>query len=384
MFSTFTIIVCTALVLLALLSTLMNPFLRVPISKAFSSSSENSEEEKPSEPISVIIIVNDDIQLLERNLPLLLQQEYEPGFQIIVVADKGNAQADDMVKRYRENAHLTSTFIPNTSRYISREKLGITLGVKAAANEWCLLMNSNCYPTTTSWLEEIGKACHDDKNIVLGYSNYDKKSKAYQRFYRLRHFSYLWRESLKGKTYAANEANLAFRKSEFINNDGFRGNLHIIRGEFDFIVNKLAKKGHTAVVTQKESILLEKAPHKRQWHRRRLFYVHSCKFMERGFRHHVLPFLDTLFLHLSWVTTVAAIVLSAVFAGYIILAASMLSLIILIVGRIIIDNKAIKAFNADISAWKLIPIEIFAIWHSLADRIRYYWADSYDFTCHKV
>lgn len=384
MISTVTIILSSVLILLALLSTLMNPFFRVPITKSMHDDSEESGSENDCPPLSVIVMVNDYIDILERNLPLLLEQEYKPGFQVIIVADKGNTQADDMIKRFRDNPHLFFTFIPNTSRYISREKLGITLGIKAAQNDWCVLLEGNSYPVSRHWLQHIGKECTDEKNIVIGYSNYENSSKAYQRFLRLQHFAYLWRECLKGKPYSANESNLAFCKSEFINNDGFRGNLHIIRGEFDFIVNKFAQEKKAAVVTSKEGSLIEVKPTLKKWHRRRIFYIHSRRHMKRGFRHSLLPCMDSFFLHLSWLSTVVLGVASVAFANYIILSAAVLSLILLIACRVLIDRKAISAFSADISSWRIIPIELASIWHSLADKIRYYRADSYDFTCHKL
>jgi cellulose synthase/poly-beta-1,6-N-acetylglucosamine synthase-like glycosyltransferase len=384
MISTLTIIISAVLLLLAIVSTLMDPFFRVPINKEANNNSHDDERGKDGLPLSVIVMVNDDIDILERNLPTLLNQEYEPGFQIIIVADKGNSQADDMIKRFGNNPHLTSTFIPNTFRYISREKLGITLGIKAARNEWCILMDGNSYPVSRHWLSHIGRQCSDEKNLIIGYSNYENGAKAYQRFYRLQHFAYLWRECMKGTPYSANGSNLAFRKSEFIKMDGFRGNLHIIRGEFDFIVNKFARKNSAVAVVSEESSLMETIPSDKQWHRRRIFHIHSCRYMQRGFRHRLLPCLDTFFLHLSCTLSICFVVLGAVFCNYILLCSAVLSLILLITSRIIIGKKTISAFHADISAWKIIPLELASIWHSLADRIRYYKADSYDFTCHKL
>ncbi len=384
MVSTVTIISCAALLLLTIAGNMANPFFRIPKTKKDDSGEGGSEDGDKGMPISVIVMVNGDMDALERNLPLFLDQEYEPEFQVIVVKEKGNAKDYDPIKKFADNPHLATTFIPDTSRYISREKLGVTLGIKAAANEWCVLVNSQSHPTSRLWLKEISRKCSADKNIVIGYSNYDKDALSYMRFYRLQHFVYLWRECRKGTAYCANGANLAFRKSEFIDQDGFRGNLDIVRGEFDFIVNKLARKGTTAVVTSPEGSLVEDRPTKKQWHRLRVFHIHSCKHMQRNASHRLQARLDTLLLHLTLIATVGSTVAAAVFGDYILLATALVALVMLIAGRTFAGIKAVKAFNADISAWRIIPLELASVWHSLADKMRYFKTDSNDFTCHKI
>ena len=60
------------------------------------------------------------------------------------------------------------------------------------------------------------------------------------------------REAQKGTAYAWNSNALLFKKDEFLAKEGFRGNLKYVRGEFDFIVNKYARKGSTAIENSME------------------------------------------------------------------------------------------------------------------------------------
>lgn len=385
MISTITIILGSILLLLAIISILANPLFRVPIKKKDDDMSDTETENSAGgNPLSVIVMVNGDEEALERNLPLILNQEYEPGFQVIIVGERPVAEADDLLARFDNDPRLSYTFIPDTSRYISREKLGITLGVKAAANEWCILVNSCSRPESTSWLKEMGKQCKDDKNIVIGYNNYDDDSKPRMRFYRLLHFAYLWRECNKGTAYCSNGSNIAFRKSEFIDNDGYRGNLDIIRGEYDFIVNKFARKHSAVVVTSTDGSLTEEAPTTKQWHRQNIFHIHSCKHMQRSKRHRVWQCIDNVFLHLSWIASICASIYAGITSDYILLASAVATLLILALGRTLISLRAVTAFDADVSAWRILPLELNAVWHYLADRMRYLAANSYDFTCHKL
>ena len=384
MTSTVTIILGSVSLLLAIIATLINPFFRVPIRKKDADNGIGFAGGNRCEPISVIMLVNGNERLLESNLPLFLNQEYEPGFQVIIVGERPTAEADDLLKQFGNDHRLSYTFIPDTSRYISRDKLGITLGVKAAANEWCVLVDSGCRPTGTHWLQAIGSRCTEDKNLVIGYNNYDADAKPRMRFYRLRHFAYLWRECRKGTPYCSNGTNLAFRKSEFIAGDGFRGNLDIVRGEFDFTANKLARKGAAAVVTSHDGSLTEESPTPKQWHTQCVFYLHSCRHMQRTFRHRLWVCFDTFFLHLALIFSVCLTAIAAVLADYVLLAMALASLILLIAGRVFVSRRAIKAFRADVSAWRILPLELSSVWHSFADRLRYLMTNRNDFTCHKL
>lgn len=384
MISTVTIISGTLLLLLAVCTTVTNPFFPMPTRKNKGSDSTASDGTEGGEPLSVIMLVNGNESLLVRNLPLFLDQEYAPGFHVTVVGERPTAEADDLMKQFGDDPRLSYTFIPDTSRYISREKLGITLGVKAASNEWCVLVDSSCRPTSKHWLQAMGSQCTASKNLVIGYNNYDADAKPRMRFYRLRHFARLWRECRKGTPYCSNGTNLAFRKSEFISGDGFRGNLDIIRGEFDFTVNKLAQKGKAAVVTSHDGSLTEEAPTSRQWRTQNVFFLHSCRHMQRTFRHRLLPCLDLFLLHFTLIASLATAAVAAVLGNYILLAAALVALVILIAGRVYEGRKAINAFHADVSAWRILPLELTSAWHSLADRMRYMVAKSTDFTCHKL
>ncbi len=69
------------------------------------------------------------------------------------------ARPMDFLKRTAaENPHLYYTYIPESSRYMSRKKLQITLGVKAAKYEWIILTEPNLHAqATTSGLHTMAR-----------------------------------------------------------------------------------------------------------------------------------------------------------------------------------------------------------------------------------
>ncbi len=117
------------MVVLAIIGSLVNPFLRslrFPESESSESSAEESSEssaEEPSVPITVLITAHGNLQELERNLPMFLRQQYAADYQVIVVCQSTDGETQDYLKcMAAENPHLYYTYIPESSRYMSRKK----------------------------------------------------------------------------------------------------------------------------------------------------------------------------------------------------------------------------------------------------------------------
>ncbi len=377
-FDEITIIISAALIVLAILGSLVNPFLR-----KVSTDSEDEEEEGDTQiPLTVIITAHDNARELDKNLPSILQQDY-PQFKVIVVAEEGDEETKDLLKRMASDSHLYSTFIPATSRYMSRKKLAITLGVKAAKTEWVILTDPTLQPASNQWLRMMAHQCKDGNNLVMGYTQYDNETSDYRRFLHLRHAYYLLRRAIKSTALCTNMQNVAFRKSEFIEGYGYQGNLHLLRGEYDFLVNKYANETGTAVQLDPKAWLIEEEPTNRTWNNRNLFYLASRPYLERITSMRVLRFFDHLLPHLSLLASVAFAAWSGITQNWIVLAASVVSLLILFFVRMALANSAMNQFEEDIPAIKLPFYEYSVIWHIIANRLRFWRADKRDFTSHK-
>ena len=155
MIDTITIGIGAIILLLALTTPFLNGLLRKPKGIVVGSSDETAEEfqtiSSKAPPVSIILAPYENAHELEHYLPLILEQDY-PDFEVIVVICKGDSDTEDAMKRLADNPHIYCTYVPDSSRYMSRKKLAVTLGVKAAKNEWILLTDAQCYPTSTHWL----------------------------------------------------------------------------------------------------------------------------------------------------------------------------------------------------------------------------------------
>ena len=73
---------------------------------------------------SIIMTVCDDARLIEENLPLFLEQDYEAGFEVIVVDESSTDNTADVLKLLKtEHSNLYTTFLPRPNRLINRPRL---------------------------------------------------------------------------------------------------------------------------------------------------------------------------------------------------------------------------------------------------------------------
>lgn len=385
-----TIIAGAAVVLLAVLGSLINPFLRsLRLNKEEEQSAEGTTEDaaatQPLPPVTILITAHDNLPELERNLHTFLEQKYPTDYQVVVVCQSSDGETIDFLKRQSsENPHLYYTFIPESSRYMSRKKLQITVGVKAAKYEWILLTEPACMACSEDWLASMTRQCQEPNHLVLGYVSTEESCKSVRRFDMIRKAYYLLRRAQHTYGYRTNMPNVIFRKSDFMREQGYQGNLEYVRGEYDFLVNKYAAFGDTAVELDCDAWLTRDEPTNKAWHNAHLYHQASLKSLERAASMRTLMFFDHLMPHLSLLASIAVLAYAIFMQNWILTGIAGFALLLLFILRMIIANKAIKHFDDDIAIFKLPFLEYGIIWRNLANKMRYWRADKNDFTSHKL
>ena len=351
-----TIIICVVLILLAIISPLFNPFFRARSLFAKNKEEKEEEETRSSDqypPITVLITAHENAEELERHLPTLLSLDYPGAFEIVVVAEKGDGETEDVL-------------------------------VKASRYEWIIMTDANSTPSSDEWLKTMAKDLNDNTNMVIGYSNYGKDAPSYYRFEQLRTACYLLQKARQSVAFRTNCTNVIFRKSEFINRDGYRGNLQLVRGEFDFLVNKFAKKHDTIVETSNKTWMTDELPTRKAWRDKHIFYMETRKHLARRHAFRFVFNLDTFLLHLNFLAIIAALAYSIIVQNWIITAVAVLSLIYSIYIRTAFAKRVFRRSDTQISLWKVIPYELIDVWYNIRHYIRYLKADKNDFSSHKV
>lgn len=388
------------LIVLAVISWFANPFFRARnlFSPHQSLDDETLDAENPQaevqpskEPpfkkwprISILITAHDNALELDNHLPTLLSQDYPGIFEVIVVAEKGDGSTEDVLKRYLNNRKLYYTFIPDSSRYMSRKKLMITLGVKAARYEWILLTEASSTPLSDTWLKTFAKNMTDDTNLVLGYSNYAKEAPAYYRFEQLRNACYCLNKAKGGIAYRTNSNNVAFKKEEFINKGGYRGNLQFLRGEYDFLVNKYAKREQAVVETDINSWVVDAKPSKKAWRQLHANYLCVRQQLRRNKRFRLIYNFDHCLFHLNYLAILLALVFSILTSRWILTGVAAIMLILTIVIRSRMAKKVLKRSKTEIPIWKVVPYEISILWKTIKYFFWYLRTDKTEFSSHKI
>ena len=376
--------VCALLLLFAIGTAFINPFFRIRFGKEEDVETSPKETESVLPPLSLVLTLHDNNKELSTLLPLLLAQNYSSEYQIIVVVEKGDAQTEEILSQFASDTRLYSTFVPRTSRYMSRTKLAITLGVKAAKYERIVLLGVTSKPLTHNWLHEIGTHFDEDVSLIVGEGKYADEAKRFYQFAHLRAACYLMRETLKGETYRTNQHFLAFRKQQFIDNDGFRGSLEHTQGAFDFLSNKYAQFGRNVLLTDRTAWVEEQTPSHKVWTMQELAYRHTRRFLSHGFKHRLCGNFDTFCLHFNYLFITAILAYGILVAQWTLVVAAVFTLLLTFCLRSIIARKAIRHFELPLSPWAVCFYEIRLSFHHLYYTFKYKCAKKEAFTSHKI
>lgn len=378
-FDTLTITVCGVLLLIAVATPFCNVLFRRPDIDSASSSDEKPED-KQLPGFSIIIPVHDNAMEIERNLPAFLEQKYSGKYEVIVVDESSTDETEDVLKRLKSQySNLYTTFIPDTSHYVSRRKLSITIGVKAAKHEWLLLTSADCRPASDNWLASMASHCNDNAEMVLGETRYDENATDYERLDHIKSWFRQLRKAQNSTAFAYCGRNLAVRRNVFMNHNGFLNNLKFLRGEYDFLVNEYATPYNTATATEPDSRILREAPTKKGWINEKMFFFMTSRHLQRRISYRLPVFFDTLFLHATLLLLIAATAISALMGLYVITAVAGTAIILNYLIKIWIASNAMKAIDEDIAAWKIPFLELFEIWRNIFLNIKFLRSNKEDF-----
>ena len=218
--------------------------------------------------MSVVIAASDQEEMLAKHLPHILSQDY-PNFEVIVVDDNSKDDTKDLLERLaKQYPNLYTTYTSDSIRYISHKKLALTLGIKAAKNEWVVFIEPDCYPVSNQWLARLARHCTDGTDVVLGYSNYERKPGFANLYYMYDTLLLQLRMlglTLRRKGFMGIGRNMAYRRDVFFTNKGYSRHLDLERGEDDLFINEHIPAQRIAADINSESVVRCTATRLRSW-----------------------------------------------------------------------------------------------------------------------
>lgn len=214
--------------------------------------------------VSVIVYASNQPLALERNLPMILSQDYPAPFEVIVVNDGADVDTNAIVGRLKEtHPNLYLTFTPDGARNLSRKKLGLTLGIKAAKGDVVVMTEATSRFQSDKWLASLlcQMAQNSGTDIVLGYGHpafpSERSAGRLARIFDITADSVAWLSAaISGHPYRACGYNLAYKRSLFFANKGFSSSLNLRDGDDDILISEIARRGKAAVELSPDSLAI--------------------------------------------------------------------------------------------------------------------------------
>jgi glycosyltransferase involved in cell wall biosynthesis len=247
-----------------------------------------------------------------RFIPLLAEQDY-PDYEIILIDD---ASSDDTLEIFEEfekqYSNIKLVKVKNNEAFWGNKKYALTLGIKASKKDYLLFTDADCYPATKDWITTMSSQFTMQKTVVLGYGAYEKIANSFLnkiiRFETMltavQYFS--WAKA--GSPYMGIGRNLAYKKDEFFNVNGFISHIQIRSGDDDLFINQVAKNKNTTICYSPESFTYStpKTTFK-DWFTQKRRHVSTANFYKS---------FDKIQLGLFYVSQLLFIILAAVLLAF--------------------------------------------------------------------
>lgn len=207
--------------------------------------------------VSVIICAKNEAENLKQFLPHILEQDY-PDFEVVLINDASHDNTLNIIEAFaKTHNNIKIVTVENIEAFWGNKKYALTLGIKAATNDYLLLTDADCKPISKHWIASMSSHFSNTKSIVIGYGGYKKSKYSFLntliRFETLltaiQYFSY----AKLGIPYMAVGRNLAYRKDEFFKAKGFMSHMSIRSGDDDLFINQAANSVNTTLCYSKDS-----------------------------------------------------------------------------------------------------------------------------------
>ncbi len=280
--------------------------------------------------ISVIVCAKNEEENVKKFIPLLVQQNY-PNFEIVLIDDASSDETLEVFEEFeKQYSNIKLVKVENIEAFWGNKKFALTLGIKAAKNEYLLFTDADCYPKTTEWISTMSSQFTQQKTIVLGYGGYEKIKNSFLnkiiRYETLLTATQYFGWTKLGKPYMGVGRNLAYKREEFFKTNGFIEHMSIRSGDDDLFINQAAKAKNTTVCFTPESFTYSE-PKKsfKEWFAQKRRHISTAKnyksfdrsqlalFYVSQLLFYILPIVLLLFLY-QWIAVVSLIGFRFIFA----------------------------------------------------------------------
>ncbi|HTG67147.1 MAG TPA: glycosyltransferase [Flavobacterium sp.] len=208
-------------------------------------------------PISVIVCAKNEEENVAKYVPLLAEQNY-PDYEIVLIDDASSDNTLELFEAFeKQYSNVRLVKVENNEAFWGNKKYALTLGIKAAKKEYLLFTDADCYPTSKNWITAMSSQFTLHKTIVLGYGGYEKVANSFLnkviRFETVLTAVQYFSWAKIGHPYMGVGRNLAYKKEEFFNVNGYINHIQVRSGDDDLFINEAAKGSNTTIAYTPES-----------------------------------------------------------------------------------------------------------------------------------
>jgi glycosyltransferase involved in cell wall biosynthesis len=205
-------------------------------------------------PVSLIICSRNYEDELKVILPELLNQDY-PEFQVVVVNDCSYDGTEWYLSNLKlEYSNLKTTRILQETDFPNA--LALTVGIRAASNDWMIFLNPLCIIPGKNWLKSYAENLLPGKEAVFGYVNISSSKGSMRNMLRYEYFSsFILSGAARGLglPMPVTDMNIAYKKSPFIDKKGFAAVLESPFCENELYLNEISNRRNSVIIMNKES-----------------------------------------------------------------------------------------------------------------------------------
>ena len=199
--------------------------------------------------VSIIVPARDEEQNIGRCLTHLVIQTYpRERYEIIVVDDQSMDRTVQVVRSFMEKYdHIRLIQINTCPPGISPKKHAVKRGIQESTGDLLFSTDADC-TMKPGWIEGVVRYFEPDVGMVAGLTTYDLSGVRYPFFQHLQALDFLSHSFCAagaigmGWPINANANNLAYRRCTFEEVGGFEGFEHMISGDDDLLLQRVARK----------------------------------------------------------------------------------------------------------------------------------------------
>ncbi|MFI3267372.1 MAG: glycosyltransferase [Rikenellaceae bacterium] len=274
------------------------------------------QKDEDYEPVSVILVVVDEIEYLKNHVETILNQNFPTNYEVVIVNDRPESveTIDYLIalrEKYKDKLYVTT--IKRDASFHNAKRLAYTIGIKAAKYNNIVFTDPQVEVKSEYWLKSLSRGFANRK-VVLGYTEVKFKKGIKNKIFRAVNTfdSLMWLSAANDhNVFRATILNLGLTSKLFFNVGGYRERLRLNTGESDLFVQKLVNKQFKAEIVLSRTATTAKNLDDysmSRWYKNQIFDFYTTRFYK---------FKDSLYLTLAplssllfWLCATATLVIN--------------------------------------------------------------------------